>query len=211
MFYVDHFNSISQKIGVADSSDGIIEEITRDELRNYQVQGVDILEWDRAKEVITQRMLNNCNYKFYRALSRMTSALELKEYLKNHSIYTVANFLNNNCCCIDFRRDVKFFDYTQTKGYVLIIVYLNTGSIFVIRADDDYQVYVNKFDGEWIFGKNPSGSGLMYKNFYGQKCDLSGLSNNTPYIHLVSKNDLNNHVFLSHFDMSFTNYVCVRC
>lgn len=203
MFYIDFIDNKNNLYGVADTTDGIINVITFEQLKEYRDKGIEILTWNDAKGFITSRMNYSCNYKFYRSLLKMNNSLELKEYLKWHSVYEIANFLNKNNLFIDLTRDIKLYDYSQTKGYFMITLYFSNGEVGIIRVVNDNIVCICKLDGHWRFGNQPSGSGFMYKNFLINKgvSDVNDLCDYTTYLLFYSK-DYNRVALVSHNDMS---------
>lgn len=202
MFYIDHFDFKNQLYGIADTDDGVVDLITVEEFDKYTNQGMEILNWDRAKTQITGRMVRNCNYSLWRKLQRGCSSDELVEYLTKYSVYHISDQLNKYALCIDFSKGCKIFDYSNTSNYFIFTVYLSNGSFLAVRIDSDYNIAVCMINGIWHYEKYPSCAGNVYARLFKKfNIDTSGIIADEPYLFLYSSNNLEL-ILLNHYSFS---------
>lgn len=139
MYYIDHTEG--NLIGVADTKDGVIDLLTREQVQQCKNEGLQILTWNDAKGQITASLNRNCNYHLYKKLERNCSDNDLLEYLQKYSVYTFVNETYKSGTQLDLNGCCRLFDYSQTKGFFIIVLGLSDGSKLFGRIDgNSYQL-----------------------------------------------------------------------
>lgn len=160
MFYIDHYCD-DGRIAVADSDDGVIELITKQQMQEYANHGIQILTWQEAKGFVTTRMNNNCNYCLWRKLSRGCSEDELMEYFQKYSNYTVVHM--SQFSGVDYNTRCRIFRYNESCNYFIVVLYLKGGFPLIMRINDSYECIAHIIETPCVFKSYPSCSGFLIK------------------------------------------------
>lgn len=166
MFYIDHYCD-DERIAVADSDDGVIEIITKQQMQEYANQGIQILTWQDAKGFVTTRMNNICNYCLWRKLNRGCSEDELMDYFQRYSNYTVVH--NSQFSGVDYNSRCRIFKYNEVSNYFVVVLFLKGGFPLIIRINDTYECIAQVIKTPCIFKSYPSCSGFLIKQMLKRK------------------------------------------
>lgn len=190
MFYVDHFDSRRKLYGVADSDDGVINLVTKEELLDFKQSGINIMSWNQAKQYITSSMNRNCNYHLWRKLVSNCNESDLVEYLKTYSVYTIACKLNELSTSIDFSKRIRLFDYSQINEYFLIVLPLQNQEMLIFRIDSDFECVCIHIPAGFHQETYPSIAGnFIARQLQRQCCDFSGIYPDETYLVFYNSNN----------------------
>lgn len=184
MFYIDHYNS-DGTVAIADSDDGAIDIVTKQEMQEYQNQGIQILTWNEAKAYVTGRMNHNCNYYLWRKLNRNCSEDELMEYFQKYSNYTIVHNANSIGSGIDYSKRCRIFNYVETLNYYIIVLFLKNGFPLVLRIDAEFECISYVIQEPCIFKSYPSCSGFMVKQLLNKKNILGNYNLKADEVYLI--------------------------
>ena len=201
MFFVDHVLK-DGRIAVADTDDGVIDIITKEEYNSYATQGIKICFWNEAKGYITGSLNRNCNYRLFRKLQRNCDERDIKEYLDTYSIYSISQKLNEFNTSLDLNKMCRVLDYSQSQGYYILILGLSDDLTMLAIITDEYNMACTVVKGTWHLEKYPSCNGTFLARMINSVgLSYPSLNLDEPYITMYSK-DLTRICFISHFALT---------
>ena len=199
MFFISHV--ANNKYAVVDTDDGVIDLLSRHEYIFYQAKGFNIMSWQDVKGYITEKMYRHSVSKLYKYLLKCNSDAELAQYLHFNVVYPIVDILNSHGLQLSLRNLCRFFNYSQTGGYFVIVLGVSDNKTLVCTIYEELAIDTKILDRDIKFGLYPSCSGWQINRLLAKvNLSFNALSDSCTYLLMYSDDYSTIHI-VNHYDL----------